>query len=73
MSNPHIGLMLEMMTALAGCTLSPDPECAILRRAGWVPLGKNAITGLEGWGKMIDGKAVTVDQPEALAIERGRK
>lgn len=46
-----------------------DPDRAFLQARGWLPLGINATTGLEGWGKRIGGRAVTVDQPEALRIE----
>lgn len=50
--------------------MQADENVEFLKHRGWIPLGKNSSTGLEGWGKIIDGHAVTVGQPEALAIER---
>lgn len=69
MSSPNIKVLVGMLTQLAMMS-EPHPEREFLFDRGWVPLGRNSTTGLEGWGKVIDGRAVMVDQPEALEIER---
>lgn len=70
MTNVRVALLVSMLSELAFVS-PPDPERKFLFDQGWVPFGRNAETGLEGWGKMIDGRSVVVDQPEALAIARG--
>ncbi len=60
--------MIEMLTTMA--MLAPERrERTFLMARGWLPLGREAGTGLEGWGKLIDGRAVTINEPEALALE----
>lgn len=50
--------------------VSPQrPERDFLLAHDWVPLGKEAFTDLEGWGKVIEGKACTVNEAEALSME----
>jgi hypothetical protein len=66
--NPQVAALVAILANLAMVS-PPDPERRFLFDRGWVPFGANATTGLEGWGKMIDGAAVIVDQPEALARE----
>ena len=68
MSNPKGEFLAAMMTALAFAA-PENPRRTFLLQHGWVPLGAECTTGIEGWGKVIDGKAVTVDEPEALKME----
>lgn len=64
--------LVEMMDFVRDMSDSVrDPEVEYLKNSGWIPFGKNSSTGLEGWGKMIDGKSVIEDQPKALQIQRG--
>ena len=46
---------------------SPEHEFLVAR--GWVPLGAHCHTGIPGWGKVIDGEAVTIPENEALERE----
>jgi hypothetical protein len=63
--------MASLLMAISALSDPPaQPERTFLQSRGWIPFGANCTTGLEGWGKLIDGKAVIVDQPEALAMER---
>lgn len=62
--------LLAMMVELAFIEKPESSDRAFLKARGWIPLGKEAFTGLEGYGKMIDGKAVTVNEAEALSIEK---
>jgi len=68
--NERLSVLAAMMSALEFAATS-DPNRQFLLDNGWVPLGRNCETGIEGWGKVIDGTAVTVDQPEALRMQRG--
>jgi len=64
-------LMALLLSELA--MVAPQrSERAFLMDRGWLPfdMGTN---GHEGWGKMIDGKAVVIDEPEALAREGWEK
>lgn len=61
-------LFVAMLSELA-LVSPPHPERRFLFDRGWVSFGANCSTGLEGWGKLIDGRAVIVDQPEALKLE----
>jgi len=65
----NIQVLAALLTELS--VLQPvDPTRKILLDRGWVPLGADCTTGREGWGKVIDGRAVTLDQSEALALGR---
>ncbi len=60
---------LAAMVAALAMAAPPNPRRKFLMDRGWVPLGAEAFTGKEGWGKLIDGRAVTIDEDEALEIE----
>jgi hypothetical protein len=67
MAESRIAGLAALLTGIEAA-LRGDPERAFLSDHGWVPFGRNCTSGLEGWGKMIDGKAVIVDQPKALEL-----
>jgi len=61
--------LLALMLAELSLVSEPKPERKFLFDRGWVPLGRDALTGLEGWGKVINHKAVTISEAEALELE----
>lgn len=63
----RLGHLIAILTELA-LVAPPNPRRTFLLDRGWVPLGAEAFTGIEGWGKVIDGRAVMI--PEAEALER---
>ncbi len=70
--NPRIAFLAGMLAAMAQVS-PPDLGRQFLLDRGWMPLGAEAGTGVEGWGKVIGGQAVTVPIHEALALEGWRK
>jgi hypothetical protein len=58
-SNPRIAALAAIMAEL--CLAAPtNPRRKFLMDRGWLPLGAEAFTGVEGWGKVIDEHAVTI-------------
>ena len=52
------------------CTVAPtNPQREFLLKRGWVPLGAECNTGIEGWGRMVDGESIILPEPKALARE----
>jgi len=60
--------LLAMLMAELAMVAPSRPERTFLMGRGWLPLGMGC-NGHEGWGRMIDGKAVCIDEPEALQRE----
>ena len=69
MSAPVKLAILATILAELMVSAPPGPERDFLVAHEWVPLGKDAATGVEGWGKLIDGEAVILCQAVALARE----
>lgn len=61
--------ILAYLLAELAAVAPPRAESTFLMERGWLPLGKNVSTGIRGWGKVINRRAVTVDEPEALTME----
>lgn len=68
MSDSRVTL-IAMLTELA-MVRPRDPDGDYLLSRGWVPLGAEALTGVDGWGKVIDRRAVTIPKSGALAMQR---
>lgn len=62
------GSLMALMLSELAMVAPQRRERTFLMERGWLPLGMGG-NGHEGWGKMIDGKAVCIDEPEALARE----
>jgi hypothetical protein len=69
MSRNYRAAALAAMLAELACVAPVSRERTFLMDRGWLPLGRAAETGIEGWGKIIDGGSVIVDQPVALEME----
>ena len=68
MSRSSIVTLAAFVLAEMAMARRPRKERTFLMDRGWLPFGMGT-NGHEGWGKMIDGKAVVIDEPEALAME----
>lgn len=64
--------VIDLRVALAmalSFQLPERPEAEFLLKAGWIPLGPAARSGIPGWGKVIPGgQSVVEDEADALRI-----